>query len=278
LTGRSECPCGSPCPMAGGGARGGRADRPGGAWDRRPDELPATGGGTGACAAARRLVAVKHDEGGAIWRARDLRSGAKALKSRRSGRLAQLVERFVYTEDVGSSSLSSPTIPLDGSGRKARVLPSMMAVVQRRRTLAARTRESQDPRLTTAACHLPSSLKRMPACSLSGARGRSERCLGDAAQAEAREGVQAAAARVGGDRPARARIADRRHEQRVEARPAEGQAGRQVRRRIDQPVERALRGEASDQAGAEQAGPDAAFRGPSPVGRASRRCRARRGR
>ena len=25
------------------------------------------------------------------------------------GRLAQLVERFVYTEDVGSSSLSSPT-------------------------------------------------------------------------------------------------------------------------------------------------------------------------
>ncbi len=27
-----------------------------------------------------------------------------------SGRLAQLVERFVYTEDVGSSSLSSPTI------------------------------------------------------------------------------------------------------------------------------------------------------------------------
>jgi hypothetical protein len=28
----------------------------------------------------------------------------------RIGRLAQLVERFVYTEDVGSSSLSSPTI------------------------------------------------------------------------------------------------------------------------------------------------------------------------
>ena len=27
------------------------------------------------------------------------------------GRLAQLVERFVYTEDVGSSSLSSPTMP-----------------------------------------------------------------------------------------------------------------------------------------------------------------------
>jgi hypothetical protein len=27
------------------------------------------------------------------------------------GRLAQLVERFVYTEDVGSSSLSSPTSP-----------------------------------------------------------------------------------------------------------------------------------------------------------------------
>ena len=28
-----------------------------------------------------------------------------------NGRLAQLVERLVYTEDVGSSSLSSPTIP-----------------------------------------------------------------------------------------------------------------------------------------------------------------------
>jgi hypothetical protein len=28
----------------------------------------------------------------------------------REGRLAQLVERLVYTEDVGSSSLSSPTI------------------------------------------------------------------------------------------------------------------------------------------------------------------------
>ena len=27
------------------------------------------------------------------------------------GSLAQLVERFVYTEDVGSSSLSRPTIP-----------------------------------------------------------------------------------------------------------------------------------------------------------------------
>ncbi len=29
------------------------------------------------------------------------------------GRLAQLVERLVYTEDVGSSSLSSPTISSD---------------------------------------------------------------------------------------------------------------------------------------------------------------------
>ena len=34
----------------------------------------------------------------------------------REGRLAQLVERFVYTEDVGSSSLSSPTIPLSLTG------------------------------------------------------------------------------------------------------------------------------------------------------------------
>ncbi len=31
----------------------------------------------------------------------------------RVGSLAQLVERFVYTEDVGSSSLSRPTISLD---------------------------------------------------------------------------------------------------------------------------------------------------------------------
>lgn len=28
------------------------------------------------------------------------------------GRLAQLVERLLYTEDVGSSSLSSPTSPI----------------------------------------------------------------------------------------------------------------------------------------------------------------------
>ena len=33
------------------------------------------------------------------------------LKGGADGRLAQLVERFVYTEDVGSSSLSSPTRP-----------------------------------------------------------------------------------------------------------------------------------------------------------------------
>jgi hypothetical protein len=32
-------------------------------------------------------------------------------KHRNNGLLAQLVERFVYTEDVGSSSLSQPTIP-----------------------------------------------------------------------------------------------------------------------------------------------------------------------
>lgn len=34
-----------------------------------------------------------------------------AYCSARLGRLAQLVERFVYTEDVGGSSPSSPTIP-----------------------------------------------------------------------------------------------------------------------------------------------------------------------
>jgi hypothetical protein len=44
-------------------------------------------------------------------------------KQRDNGSLAQLVERFVYTEDVGSSSLSRPTIippvcmiPLDYKG------------------------------------------------------------------------------------------------------------------------------------------------------------------
>jgi hypothetical protein len=37
-------------------------------------------------------------------------SQAKRLNDRLHGRLAQLVERFVYTEDVGSSSLSSPTM------------------------------------------------------------------------------------------------------------------------------------------------------------------------
>lgn len=36
------------------------------------------------------------------------------IKHRVNGSLAQLVERFVYTEDVGSSSLSRPTIPLLG--------------------------------------------------------------------------------------------------------------------------------------------------------------------
>jgi hypothetical protein len=35
---------------------------------------------------------------------------SEAANERSVGRLAQLVERFVYTEDVGSSSLSSPTI------------------------------------------------------------------------------------------------------------------------------------------------------------------------
>ncbi len=41
-----------------------------------------------------------------------LHLGDEPLKSQPiQGRLAQLVERFVYTEDVGSSSLSSPTIP-----------------------------------------------------------------------------------------------------------------------------------------------------------------------
>jgi len=33
-----------------------------------------------------------------------------ATGASRSGRLAQLVERFLYTEDVGGSSPSSPTI------------------------------------------------------------------------------------------------------------------------------------------------------------------------
>jgi hypothetical protein len=43
-----------------------------------------------------------------------LRGEAPGAKTQAAtgGRLAQLVERFVYTEDVGSSSLSSPTRPL----------------------------------------------------------------------------------------------------------------------------------------------------------------------
>ncbi len=40
-----------------------------------------------------------------------LRCPAALSKSPLIGSLAQLVERFVYTEDVGSSSLSRPTIP-----------------------------------------------------------------------------------------------------------------------------------------------------------------------
>ena len=42
--------------------------------------------------------------------------GHKARIERLDGRLAQLVERFVYTEDVGSSSLSPPTILLGAYG------------------------------------------------------------------------------------------------------------------------------------------------------------------
>ena len=45
-----------------------------------------------------------------------LRGEAPGAKTQAAtgGRLAQLVERFVYTEDVGSSSLSSPTMSPDG--------------------------------------------------------------------------------------------------------------------------------------------------------------------
>ena len=38
-----------------------------------------------------------------------LHPAVSIIKTQSQGRLAQLVERFVYTEDVGSSSLSSPT-------------------------------------------------------------------------------------------------------------------------------------------------------------------------
>jgi hypothetical protein len=44
------------------------------------------------------------------WRSPDLNDANKHYVM---GRLAQLVERFVYTEDVGGSSPSSPTtIPM----------------------------------------------------------------------------------------------------------------------------------------------------------------------
>ena len=39
-----------------------------------------------------------------------LRNVKSRAKDAQNGSLAQLVERFVYTEDVGSSSLSRPTI------------------------------------------------------------------------------------------------------------------------------------------------------------------------
>jgi hypothetical protein len=39
-----------------------------------------------------------------------LRAAKRDAKRCNIGSLAQLVERFVYTEDVGSSSLSRPTI------------------------------------------------------------------------------------------------------------------------------------------------------------------------
>ena len=39
------------------------------------------------------------------------RNFAEPLNAATAGSLAQLVERFVYTEDVGSSSLSRPTMP-----------------------------------------------------------------------------------------------------------------------------------------------------------------------
>ncbi len=57
-----------------------------------------------------------------------LRTMAEPPKRRpRQGRLAQLVERFVYTEDVGGSSPSSPTSlrPLGyGSAGPCEILPS----------------------------------------------------------------------------------------------------------------------------------------------------------
>ena len=47
-----------------------------------------------------------------LW---DFRSGGRTpdrpLQVAEDGRLAQLVERFLYTEDVGGSSPSSPTTP-----------------------------------------------------------------------------------------------------------------------------------------------------------------------
>src|SRR5271155_2092823 len=52
-----------------------------------------------------------------LHRARLAPGGAAAL-NRARGRLAQLVERFLYTEDVGGSSPSSPTSP--GVSRNSR--------------------------------------------------------------------------------------------------------------------------------------------------------------
>lgn len=54
-----------------------------------------------------RKTDVKSVDEACIW---PCGARSNCLKVRASGRLAQLVERFVYTEDVGGSSPSSPTM------------------------------------------------------------------------------------------------------------------------------------------------------------------------
>ena len=69
------------------------------------------------CQAPRRRNApssLRPDAAGAAMPAFPLRVPREAHKSAPEGRLAQLVERFVYTEDVGGSSPSSPTISMTG--------------------------------------------------------------------------------------------------------------------------------------------------------------------
>ena len=66
-------------------------------WNRAPRDHPAAGRSFSPCTCPPIRLHARHPQ-------------VRSRPALTRGRLAQLVERFVYTEDVGSSSLSSPTI------------------------------------------------------------------------------------------------------------------------------------------------------------------------